>query len=157
MFVKKGYKTLLVDLDKHLKKHPKSNTLDFYLDYSHNEIDSFAKICENKITKNKLYSSLNFNDTTSKNPGRQRLWSTFIYSTIVINKTHYQEIKFSACRNALITWSTEPYHFVCSFRVDSKSKTLKIFNSDSKKFLDFSQKDGEKYFEKCLNKLKRKI
>ena len=125
------------------------NEDDVYIDYSYSELDSFAKNCENEITKNEIYLALKFNDTVSNTVLR----SEFSHSAIVINGKHYQEISLFACRNALVTWSTQPFFFVCSFRVDSESKSLKIFNSESKKFIDFRQERGKNYFEKCLKKL----
>ena len=95
---------------------------------------------------------MNFNDTTSYDPGRSRNWSSFSYSKIEINGTQYEEICLSVSKNALITWGTIPPTFLCNFRIDPKIKSLKIFDVEGKKFIDFRHDNGKAYFEKCLRK-----
>lgn len=100
------------------------------------------------------YKRLNFNDTSSHEQYVMHTWSNFSYETIMINGVRFQEINLSGTANPKITWSTNPPVAICSFRHNTQEKSLHIFNTKTKKFLDFRANEGRLYFKECLDLFK---
>jgi len=122
-----------------------------YIDYNTIGSDATTQKCYSEIITNKDYVNLKFNDSSSVNPYQQKARSSFSYTTIVIDGIHFQEISLYASINAPITWGTMPPTFICSFRINPETNALTIFNTATKKFLDFRKDAGRIYFKACLN------
>jgi len=121
-----------------------------YIDYVNNQLEASTIECQQEITKDSSYLAQNFEEVNI-NGLIPRI--KFNYTTLVIDGVRFQEIILYGCTNTNLTWYTQPYSYLCSFRHNLKTKTLSVFHLPSKQHIDFRSIQGRSYFKKCLSEL----
>lgn len=91
--------------------------------------------CKQWVIKNKNISYLNFNS-------RKLKINEQVFYHLELRKTFYYKPYESTIK--------VPY-IVCYFRVDSNNNVIKIYNNETKEFINLMSSDGRKYLKKCLN------